>query len=431
MRYEPINNTLFTTNRQRLAGLLKPKSLAIFNANDIMPTNADGTMGFRQNNDLFYLTGVDQEETILVLFPDHPDERFREVLFLRETSELIAIWEGHKLTKAEAEQTSGIAQRSIYWTSQFDLIFKQMVFEAERVYLNTNEHTRAEVTVQTRDARFIDWFRQQFPLHTLERVAPLMHHLRAIKLPQEVELLNRAIHITDTMFRRLLRFVKPGVWEYEIEAEMMHEFLRHRSRGAAYTPIIASGANACVLHYIDNSAQCQDGDVILLDIGAEYANYNADMTRSIPVNGRFTPRQRAVYDAVLRVMREATQMLRPGNLWDEYHREVGKIMESELIGLGLLDKNEVAKQDPEAPLYKKYFMHGTSHFLGLDVHDVGNKYRRFEPGMVFTCEPGIYIREEGLGIRLENNILITEDGNLDLMAQIPVEADEIETLMNA
>ncbi|WP_019990020.1 aminopeptidase P N-terminal domain-containing protein [Rudanella lutea] len=431
MRYEPINNTLFTTNRQRLAGLLKPKSLAIFNANDIMPTNADGTMGFRQNNDLFYLTGVDQEETILVLFPDHPDERFREVLFLRETSELIAIWEGHKLTKAEAEQTSGIAQRSIYWTSQFELIFKQMVFEAERVYLNTNEHTRAEVTVQTRDARFIDWFRQQFPLHTLERVAPLMHHLRAIKLPQEVELLNRAIHITDTMFRRLLRFVKPGVWEYEIEAEMMHEFLRHRSRGAAYTPIIASGANACVLHYIDNSAQCQDGDVILLDIGAEYANYNADMTRSIPVNGRFTPRQRAVYDAVLRVMREATQMLRPGNLWDEYHREVGKIMESELIGLGLLDKNEVAKQDPEAPLYKKYFMHGTSHFLGLDVHDVGNKYRRFEPGMVFTCEPGIYIREEGLGIRLENNILITEDGNLDLMAQIPVEADEIETLMNA
>ncbi|KAB7728412.1 M24 family metallopeptidase [Rudanella paleaurantiibacter] len=431
MRYEPINNTLFTTNRQRLAGLLKPKSLAIFNANDIMPTNADGTMGFRQNNDLFYLTGVDQEETILVLFPDHPDERFREVLFLRETSELIAIWEGHKLTKAEAEQTSGIAQRSIYWTSQFDLIFKQMVFEAERVYLNTNEHTRAEVTVQTRDARFIDWFRQQFPLHTLERVAPLMHHLRAIKLPQEVELLNRAIHITDTMFRRLLRFVKPGVWEYEIEAEMMHEFLRNRSRGAAYTPIIASGANACVLHYIDNSAQCQDGDVILLDIGAEYANYNADMTRSIPVNGRFTPRQRAVYDAVLRVMREATQMLRPGNLWDEYHREVGKIMESELIGLGLLDKSEVAKQDPEAPLYKKYFMHGTSHFLGLDVHDVGNKYRRFEPGMVFTCEPGIYIREEGLGIRLENNILITEDGNLDLMAQIPVEADEIETLMNA
>lgn len=431
MRYEPINNTLFTTNRQRLAGLLKPKSLAIFNANDIMPTNADGTMGFRQNNDLFYLTGVDQEETILVLFPDHPDERFREVLFLRETSELIAIWEGHKLTKAEAEQTSGIAQRSIYWTSQFDLIFKQIVFEAERVYLNTNEHTRAEVTVQTRDARFIDWFRQQFPLHTLERVAPLMHHLRAIKLPQEVELLNRAIHITDTMFRRLLRFVKPGVWEYEIEAEMMHEFLRHRSRGAAYTPIIASGANACVLHYIDNSAQCQDGDVILLDIGAEYANYNADMTRSIPVNGRFTPRQRAVYDAVLRVMREATQMLRPGNLWDEYHREVGKIMESELIGLGLLDKSEVAKQDPEAPLYKKYFMHGTSHFLGLDVHDVGNKYRRFEPGMVFTCEPGIYIREEGLGIRLENNILITEDGNLDLMAQIPVEADEIETLMNA
>jgi Xaa-Pro aminopeptidase len=305
-----------------------------------------------------------------------------------------------------------------------------MVYEAERVYLNTNEHTRADVLVQTRDARFIDWFRAHHPLHTLERVAPLMHQLRAIKLPQEVELINRAIHITDQMFRRLLRFVKPGVWEYEIEAEMMHEFLRHRSRGAAYTPIIASGANACVLHYIDNSQLCQDGDLLLLDLGAEYANYNADMTRSIPVNGRFTSRQRAVYEAVLRVMKAATQMLRPGNLWDEYHLEVGKIMESELIGLGLLDRTEVAKQNPDAPLYKKYFMHGTSHFLGLDVHDVGNKYRRFEPGMVFTCEPGIYIREEGLGIRLENNILITEEGNLDLMAQIPLEAEEIEELMN-
>lgn len=431
MRYEPINSELFVRNRERLAALMKPNSMAIFNANDIMPTNADGTMGFRQNNDLFYLTGVDQEETVLLLFPDHPDEKFREVLFLRETSELIAIWEGHKLTKEEAVQTTGMSVKSIYWTSEFDKVFNQMVFESERVYLNTNEHTRAEVMVQTRDARFIDWFKAHFPLHALERVAPLMHQLRAIKLPQEVELINRAIDITDKMFRRLLKFIKPGVWEYEIEAEMMHEFLRHRSRGPAYTPIIASGANACVLHYIDNSQQCQDGDVILLDLGAEYANYNADMTRSIPVNGRFTDRQKEVYSAVLRVMNEAKQLLKPGNLWDDYHREVGGIIESELIGLKLLDRDEVAKQDPDAPLYKKYFMHGTSHFLGLDVHDVGNKYRRFEPGMVFTVEPGIYIPAEKLGIRLENNVLITGEGNLDLMRQIPLEMEEIEELMNS
>lgn len=430
MRYLPIDPLLFVTNRQRLAALLKPRSLVVLNANDVLPTNADGTMAFRQNNDLFYLSGVDQEETRLVLFPDHPDPKLRVALFLRETSELIEIWEGHKLTKAEAEATTGIPQKSIYWTSQFEQIFGNMVFEAERVYLNTNEHTRATVDVQTRDARFIDWFRQHHPLHPLERLAPLMHGLRAIKQPQEVPLIQTAVDITDAMFRRLLGFVKPGVWEYEIEAEMMHEFLRHRSRGAAYSPIIASGPNACVLHYIDNSAQCQDGDMILLDLGAEYANYNADMTRSIPVNGRFTDRQRAVYNAVLRVMKEATQLLRPGNFWDDYHVEVGKIMESELIGLRLLDRHDVAKQHPDAPLYKKYFMHGTSHFLGLDVHDVGNKYRAMEPGMVFTVEPGIYIREEGLGIRLENNVLLTETGNTDLMANIPLEADEIEELMN-
>jgi Xaa-Pro aminopeptidase len=431
MRYLPIDNQLFVRNRQRLTALLKPKSLVVVNANDIMPTNADGTMAFRQNNDLFYLTGVDQEETRLVLFPDHPDPKFREVLFLRETSELIEIWEGHKLTKAEAEQTTGITQKQIYWTHQFEQIFGQMIFEAENVYLNTNEHTRAGIVVQTQDARYIDEFRQKYPLHHLQRLAPLMHQLRAIKAPQEIALLQTAIDITDKMFQRLLKFIKPGVWEYEIEAEMLHEYLMNRSRGAAYTPIIASGANACVLHYIDNSAQCQDGDVILLDIGAEYANYNADMTRSVPVNGRFTERQRAVYNAVLRVLNESSQMLRSGNLWDEYHREVGKIMESELIGLGLLDAHDVAKQDPDSPLYKKYFMHGTSHFLGLDVHDVGNKYRRMEPGMVFTVEPGIYIPAEKLGIRLENNVVITESGCDDLMANIPLEADHIEELMNS
>ncbi|GAB2594010.1 aminopeptidase P N-terminal domain-containing protein [Spirosoma areae] len=430
MRYLPIDPQLFVVNRQRLTTLLKPKSLVVVNANDIMPTNADGTMAFRQNNDLFYLTGVDQEETLFVLFPDHPDPKFREVLFLRETNEQIEIWEGHKLTKAEAEQTTGLPQKQIYWTHQFEQVFGQMVFEADFVYLNTNEHTRAGSAVQSRDARYVEAFKQAYPLHQLERLAPLMHALRAIKQPQEIPLIQTAIDTTDKMFRRLLGFIKPGVWEYEIEAEMMHEFLRHRSRGTAYSPIIASGANACVLHYIDNSQQCRDGDVLLLDIGAEYANYNADMTRSVPVNGRFTQRQRAVYDAVLRVLNEARLMLRPGNLWDEYHREVGKVMESELVGLGLLNRHDVDSQDPDAPLYKKYFMHGTSHFLGLDVHDVGNKYRKMEPGMVFTVEPGIYIREEKLGIRLENNVLLTETGNVDLMANIPLEADEIEALMN-
>lgn len=429
MRYHPIANTLFVQNRERLIALLKPNSVVVLNANDTMPTNADGTMPFRQNNDLFYLTGVDQEETRLVLCPDHPDEKYRAVLFLRETSDLIELWEGHKLTKAEAETTTRIPQRQIYWTHQFEQIFEQIIFEADQVYLNTNEHTRAEVLVETRDARFINEFKGRYPLHRLERLAPLMQHLRAIKLPAEVELINRAIDITDKMFRRLLKFIKPGVWEYEIEAEMMHEFLRNRARRTAYSPIIASGKNTCILHYIDNSQQCQAGDLVLLDLGAEYANYNADMTRVVPVSGRFTDRQRAVYNAVWRVMQEAKQLLRPGNLWDDYQAEVGKIMESELIALGLLDRAEVARQDAYAPLYKKYFMHGTSHFLGLDVHDVGSKYRRFEPGMVFTVEPGIYIREEGLGIRLENNVLITETGNLDLMANIPLEAEEIEAVM--
>jgi Xaa-Pro aminopeptidase len=430
MRYLPIDNQLFRHNRDRLLALLPANALVVLNANDLLPTNADGTMTFRQNNDLFYLTGVDQEETRLVLCPDHPDESRRTALFLRETNDDIARWEGQKLSKAQAETTTGIPQKYIYWNHQFDSVFGQMVFESEVVYLNTNEHTRAEVRVQTRDARFIDWFRAHFPLHRLARLAPLMYELRAIKQPLEVAQIQTAIDITGGMFRRLLGFIKPGVWEYEIEAEMLHEFVRHRSRGAAYSPIIASGANACTLHYIDNSAQCRDGDLLLLDLGAEYANYNADMTRCVPVNGRFSDRQRAVYQAVLRVMRASQAMLVPGAVWDEYQRETGRLMESELIGLGLLDRHEVARQDADAPLYRKYFMHGTSHLLGLDVHDVGSRYRRFEAGMVFTCEPGIYIQEEGLGVRLENNILITETGNTDLMQHIPIEPDEIEELMN-
>ncbi len=429
MRYEPIDNQLFIQNRNRLYAQLKPKGLVVVNANDILPTNADGTMAFRQNNDLFYLSGVDQEETILVLFPEHPDPKLREVLFVRETNDHIAVWEGDKLTKTQAQLVSGITR--VCWTHQFESIFRLMVFEADNVYLNQNEHTRNDSQTETREARFVDMFKQKYPLHHIQRLAPLMHALRAIKQPQEIELLNRAMDITRDGFERILKFVKPGVWENEIEAEFIHEFIRQRSRGFAYTPIIASGKHSCVLHYIENSRQCKDGDILLLDVAAEYANYNADMTRSIPVNGRYTKRQRAVYDAVLRVMRASSAMLVAGNVWDAYHVEVGKIMESELLGLELITKQDIANQDPEWPAYKKYFMHGNSHFLGLDVHDVGNKYHKMAAGMVFTCEPGIYIREEGLGIRLENNILITDTGNQDLMAHIPIEAEEIEDIMNS
>jgi len=428
MKYHPINSELFVKNRRRLLAELKPNSMVVLNSNDIMPTNADGTMKFVQNSDLFYLTGIDQEESVLVLFPDFPDESFREILFLRETNEEIAIWEGHKYTKEEATEASGI--KRVMWTSQFEKTLFTLMAQAEHIYLNTNEHIRASVSVQTRDARFVEWCQRNYPLHQYERLAPIMYQLRAIKSELEVNLLQQACNITKDAFYRVLRFVQPGVMEYEIEAEYIHEFTRQRSRGFAYEPIVASGKNACVLHYLDNNQECQAGDLILMDVGAEYANYNADMTRTIPVSGTFTERQRAVYNAVLRVQREAMQLLRPGNVIKEYNREVGKIMESELIGLGLLDRTDVKNQNEKQPLYRKYFMHGTSHHLGLDVHDVGNIYRKFEPGMVFTVEPGIYIREENMGIRLENNLVIREEGLTDLMGEIPIEADEIETLMN-
>lgn len=428
MKYLPIGKELYIHNRNKLENLLMPNSIAVFNANDIMPTNADGTMSFRQNNDFFYLSGIDQEESILVIFPDFKDGKNREILFLKETNENISIWEGHKYTKEEAYETSGI--KNVQWLSQFEQTFNTLMAEAEHVYLNTNEHIRAVVEVETRDSRFIKWCQEKYPLHKYERVAPVMHKLRAIKSDLEIEQLQIACNITEKAFRRVLEFVKPGVKEYEIEAEFLHEFVRNRSRGFAYTPIIASGANACVLHYIENNDECKEGEVILFDVGAEYANYNADMSRSIPVSGRFTKRQRQVYDAVKRVMKGAMDILRPGNSIPEYHKEVGKLMEGELIGLGLLDKTEVKDQNPDKPLYKKYFMHGTSHHIGLDVHDVGNIYRTFEPGMVFTVEPGIYIREEGLGIRLENDVVITKDGLHDLMRNIPIEAEEIEDLMN-
>ncbi|QSE97308.1 aminopeptidase P family protein [Fulvivirga lutea] len=429
MKYTPLNKELYIKNRKQFVEQMKPNSIAVFNSNDIMPTNADGTMVFRQNNDLLSLSGIDQEESMLVLFPDFYDKTFSEVLFLKETNENIAIWEGHKFTKEEAEEISGI--KNILWVSSFEGVFNTLMAEAEHVYLNTNEHIRAVVEVQTRDRRFLNWCKDKYPIHKYERSAPLMHNVRTSKSQYEIDAMQIACDITEKGFRRVAKFVKPGVMEYEIEAEYLHEFVRNRSRGFAYTPIVASGYSACVLHYIDNNQECKDGDLLLMDVGAEYANYNADMTRTIPVNGRFTERQKAVYNAVLKVKREATKMLRPGNVIPEYHKEVGKLMESELIGLGLIDKTDVKNQDPSNPVYKKYFMHGTSHHIGLDVHDVPNIYQEMKEGMVFTVEPGIYIREESLGVRLENDIVITKDGTFDLMRNIPIEAEEIEDLMNS
>ena len=428
MKYPLIENNLFTNNRKNFVSRTKHNSIAIFHANDEFPRSGDQAFLFKQNPDFFYLTGIDQEQCILVLFPDCPNKGYKEVLFLRQTNEHIAIWEGHKYTKEEARATSGI--ESIYWLSEYETVLQNIINYAEHIYININENDRYNHTVPYRDLRMYEALKLKYPLHKYERSALILRDLRVIKSETEIELTQKACDITNDAFVRVLKFLKPGVAEYEIEAEITHEFLRQRATGHAYNPILASGKNAIVLHYIDNNQVCNDGDVILFDFGAEYANYNADMSRSVPVNGRFTNRQRAVYNAVLRVMREATKMIVARTVWNEYHDEVGRIMTSELIDLGLLDKHDVEKQDSNAPLYKKYFMHGTSHHLGLDVHDFASRYKAFEVGNILTCEPGIYIPEEGLGIRIENNILITEGGNRDLMANIPVEAEHIEDIMN-
>ena len=429
MRYEPIDSSLFIRNRANLRGLLKPNSIVIVHSNDIYPTNADGSMAFKQNSDLFHLTGVDQEESVLVLLPDAGDPKEREILFVRETNEHIAVWEGDKLTKEQATAVSGIER--IEWSHNFESFLHRLVPQADHIYLATNEHLRASVVVETRNARFIKDCQARYPLHRYERLAPLMHRLRITKDPVEIQMIQKACDITGAGFRRLLGFIKPGVGEWEIEAELLHEFVRRGSRGFAYAPIIGSGKNACVLHYVENDKVCKDGDVVLLDVAAEYAGWNSDLTRSVPVNGKFTPRQRQVYDAVLRVFHGANAILRPGNTPLEYQKQVVELMEKELVDLGLFTAREAKEQGPDKALVKKYFMHGTSHHLGLDVHDVNPPNEPFAEGMVFTIEPGIYIREEGLGIRLENDVLIARDKNIDLMADIPIEADEIEALMAA
>ncbi|TNE72780.1 MAG: M24 family metallopeptidase [Bacteroidetes bacterium] len=430
MKYDRINKELFISARSGFMKSMEKGALAVFNSNDIYPISADSTIPFQQHRDIFYLSGVDQEESILVLFPDASNPDHREILFLRETNEHIAIWEGEKLTKEAAFETAGIS--TVYWLDQFQTIFKQLMAEASSIYLNTNEHLRANTEVQTREDRFIEWVKKEFPAHQVRKSAPIMHRLRSVKHKIELDLMQNACNITKKGFERLLKFVKPGVMEYEIEAELIHEFIRNRSKGFAYTPIIASGKNACVLHYIENNQECKDGDVILLDVGAEYANYASDLTRCIPVNGRFTARQKDVYNAVLRVKNAAQKLLVPGTMMAEYHKEVGKLMESELLGLGLIDQTDIKNQDPKWPAYKKYFMHGTSHFIGLDTHDVGLWNEPIKAGMVFTCEPGIYIPEEGLGIRLEDDLVVQESGApFNLMREIPIEADEIEEIMNS
>jgi Xaa-Pro aminopeptidase len=426
MKYSQINPSLFINNRKLFSAKLEENSIAIFNANDIMPTNSDGTMPFKQNSDLFWLTSVDQEESVLAVVKNN--NQVKEMLFLKETNEHIAIWEGAKLDKESAQKNSGVEK--IYWLNQMDEILNVEIEKASKIYLNKNIHSRSTSEVQTRDDRFRKVLIKNHPNKEIAEVAPIMHELRFIKSEIEIELMRHACNITEKGLRRILPIIKPGIMEYQIEAELMHEFLSNRSAGFAYQPIIGSGIDSCVLHYIDNNKMCKDGDILLMDFGAEYANYASDLTRTVPVSGKFSERQKNVYNAVHRVMKEATNMLRPGTDHKKMQQEVIKIMEEELIGLGLFDREDVKKQDPSKPMYKKYFMHGTSHSLGLDVHDVGDTSTPMQPGMVFTCEPGIYIREEGIGIRLENDVLVTSGNPDDLMKNIPIDYQEIESLMN-
>ena len=430
MKYHQINRDLFIKNRAKFTSQMKPNSVAVFNSNDIYPVSADSSLPFAQHRDILYLSGVDQEESILLLFPDAPYDDLKEILFLKETNEHIAIWEGEKLTKDRAFEVSGI--KSVIWLQDFHKTLKEVMAYSETIYINTNEHYRASIETETREARFVKWWKENYPAHQVAKSNTILQRIRSIKESEELDLIQTACDITEKGFRRILNFVKPNVMEYEIEAEFAHEFIRNRSKGFAYTPIIASGNSANVLHYIENNQQCKAGDLLLLDVGAEYANYSSDMTRMVPVSGKFTDRQKQVYNAVLNVKNEATKMLAPGTLWKQYHIEVGKIMTSELLGLGLIDKADVQNENQDWPAYKKYFMHGTSHHLGLDTHDYGLLHEPMKANMVFTVEPGIYIPAEGFGIRLEDDMVIQEKGAaFNLMRNIPIEVDEIEMIMNS
>ena len=430
MRYIPLSSSFYRSNRARFMDAISQGGLAVFNSNDIYPISADSTMPFQQHRDIFYLSGIDQEESVLLLFPDAKNSNHREVLFIKKTNNHIAVWEGAKLSQKEATNISGI--QTVLWTDDFNSLFNQLTKEAKSIYFNTNEHYRANIETQTREDRFIEWAKKKYPTHQHEKSNFILQRLRSLKHKEEICQIQQAINITEKGFRRVLDFVKPGVWEYEIEAEFVNEFIKNRSKGFAYSPIIASGRNSNVLHYTQNNSKCQSGDLILIDVGAEYGNYASDMTRTIPVSGKFTPRQRRVYDAVRKIGEESMQLLVPGTLIKEYNQEVGKIMSSALIDLGLLDKKDLNIKDKKNPAYKKYYMHGTSHHLGLDTHDYGLIEEPIEPNMVLSVEPGIYIPEESFGIRIEEDIVVQEKGGpINLTKNIPKDPDEIEFLMSS
>jgi Xaa-Pro aminopeptidase len=429
MRYAQIPSALFIKNRQNFTLKMEPNSIAIFTSNDVMPNNADDEMGFSQNNDLFYLSGVDQEESILVLYPDASLPANREILFVKETSDLIKIWEGDKLTKEKAFEVSGV--KNVKWLQDFDLTLQYMAFEADTFYLGHNEHKKTlTVEMSTQQDRMIAKCKEKYPLHNYRRAAKITRELRQIKSGEEITLMQQAADISVGSFKRVLKAVKPGMMEYELEAELTYELIRKGAKRHAFMPIVASGANACALHYNTNDTVCKDGDMILMDFGVCYANYNSDTTRCFPVNGKFSKRQKEVYNSVLYCLKEGSKLLKPGVVSAEYEKQMASLVEQQLIKLGVLDTEKVKNQDPENPLYKKYFMHGTAHFIGLDVHDVGLYTRPLEAGMALTCEPGIYIAEEGIGCRLENDYLITKNGNFNLTADMPIEIDEVEALMN-
>jgi len=427
MKYPQLENDLFVENRKRFIQHMSKNAMAIFHSNDMIPMSGDQYFPFKQNPDFFALTGIDQEECALILYPDHPNEKMRTILFVRKTNEHIAVWEGHKYDKKQAEAVSGIS--SIYWMEQFDSMIHAIITRSDVVYLNGNENYRFDSEVPSRDTRLNQKLMQTYPYHQYERAQVICKKLSMIKLDQEIALIQEACDITEKGFRRILQFIKPGVFENEIEAELIHEFLLNKSTGHAYTPIIASGASACILHYNENCRPCKDGDVILMDFAAEYANYKSDLTRSVPVNGIYTNRQKEVYNAVLDTFKTARSLLVSGTSLQMYQKNMSEYIEHKLIDLKLIDKTDIKNQDPRNPAFKKYFMHGLSHHLGLDVHDLSDMYEPLKPGMVLTCEPGIYIPEEGLGIRIENDIVVTPEGNRDLMANIPIEVEEIEELM--
>jgi Xaa-Pro aminopeptidase len=427
MKYLPLNPEIFIKNRHRFIDGMKPNSIAIFVSNDEMPVNGDALYPFKQNSDLFWLSGIIQEDSMVVLFPDNPDPKYREVLVLVRPNELKEKWDGKRLRTNEAQNISGM--KTIVWLDALDALLQPWIHLADTIYLDTNENDRKASLIRTRDYRYVDELKSRYPLHHYERVAKIMKELRGIKTALEIEVLQKAIDITDNTFRRLLKFIKPGVMEYEIEAEIWHSFLSQRATGPGYNSIIASGDRARTLHYVTNDQECKDGELVLMDFGAEYGNYNADLTRTIPVNGKFTRRQKTVYNACLHLHNYAKDLLKPGVSIVDYTEKIGEEATQQFLKIGLLKKTDVKNEDPENRAYRKYLYHGISHHLGIDVHDLGTRTEPIKAGMVFTIEPGIYIEEEQMGVRIENNVWITRSGNKDLMKNIPITTEEIEALM--